>query len=211
MWGVRVRMCISEEKSWACLCEKSIFSTTGPQMVQQPMRSPLSPALRKADHGKNTHGDLQHVSHVQSEKNKIKWHDAWRNVVSSSVAPTWGLWINYRSIQHFLSSDLHHHHLNSWFLPLFSFPFFFYLKRRVLCRKHPRKSTQNAHSCPCVPPQRPLPSCCHVIAQALATVSERANKIREILARAQERGNGKKRKRSCGPLISDESNSVNCC
>lgn len=82
------------------------------------------------------------------------------------------------------------------------------------------RNTRETHtrSCHCVPLQRPLPSCCHVSARALATASERANK-KERSWREQGRGEWVKRGRekemggsgSRRALISDESNSVNCC
>lgn len=47
-------------------------------------------------------------------------------------------------------------------------------------RAYARIHTQEMHTCTCcrVPPQRPLPSCCHVSMRALATVSKRANRKR---------------------------------
>lgn len=51
----------------------------------------------------------------------------------------------------------------------------------------------------CVPLQRPLPSCYHVVAQALATASERANK-KERYWQEHERGRMGKEKEMGGKL-----------
>lgn len=57
--------------------------------------------------------------------------------------------------------------------------------------RHVRAGNAYLHALPCVPAQRPLPSCCHVSARAPSNSERKSEQEAEILLRAGKRGMGK--------------------